>query len=40
MLDDDEYPNAFMIKNNYKIEFFNAEKSGETYGNCMAKVSY
>ena len=38
MLDDDEYPNAFMIKDNYKIEFFNAEKSGETL-NCMAKIS-
>ena len=38
MLDADEYPNAFMIKNNYKIEFFNAEKSGETL-NCMAKIS-
>ena len=38
MLDDDEYPNAFMIKNNYKIEFINAEKSGETL-NCTAKIS-
>lgn len=38
MLDHDEYPNAFLIKNNYKIDFITAKKCGDTI-DCVANIS-